>query len=172
MLLLHTASSRGWRFGETIPTRAPGRPTARESLFIALPWRPSWRRQPSCWQSPFGYYRWWAAGRVCSVRDLTHSSGRDAALPRNALSGVECVAFSVAVSMQCRVPVRISPPPFSSGFGTGNGGVIYRNTNADAVSVDWPSLVFIVNWTMFPGVCFYTMYFFYGDGLGWGGGMS
>ena len=62
-------------------------PPLGKSLSIGLPWRPSWWWQPSCWQSPFGYYRWWAAGCVCSVHDLTHFSGRDAALPRNALSG-------------------------------------------------------------------------------------
>ena len=49
------------KFAGIIPTRAPGRPIAKESQSIGVPWRPSWRRQPRCWQNPFGYYRWWAA---------------------------------------------------------------------------------------------------------------
>ena len=52
-----------------------------------------------------------------------HSSRRDPARPQNALSGLECVVFSVAVDVLCHVDVRITPPPFSSGLGTGNGGV-------------------------------------------------
>ena len=57
------------------------------------------------------------------MHGLTRSSGRDATLPRNAVSGIGCVAFSVAVSMLCHVAVCVLPPPFSSGLGTGNGGV-------------------------------------------------
>ena len=57
--------------------------------------------------------------------DLTHSSGRDAALPRNALLGVGCVAFSVAVNVLCHVAVCVPHRPFSSGLRTDNGGVIY-----------------------------------------------
>ena len=101
----------------------PAGPSLGKSPSIEPPWRLSWRRQPSCWQSPFGYYRWWAAGLVCSVHGLTHSSGQDAALPRNMLSGVGCVAFSVAVNVLFDVADCLPPPPFSTGLGTGNGGV-------------------------------------------------
>ena len=99
LLLLHTASSRAWRLERPYQRVRPAGPPPGKILSIGLPWWPSWRRQPSCWQSPFGYYRWRAAGRVCSVHGLMHTSGRDAAPPQNTLSGVKCVAFSVAVSM-------------------------------------------------------------------------
>ena len=57
------------------------------------------------------------------MHGLTHSSGQDAALPRNMLSGVGCVAFSVAVNVLFDVADCLPPPPFSTGLGTGNGGV-------------------------------------------------
>ena len=54
----------------------------------------------------------------------SRSSGRDTAPPPpNTLSGIGCVVFSVAVNVLCRVCVCVPPPPFSSGLGTGNGGV-------------------------------------------------
>ena len=87
-----------------------------KSLSIGLLWRPSWRRQPYCWQSPCGFYRWWAARRDCSVLGLMHSSRRDPARPQNVLSDLGCV-------------VRVTPPPFSSGLRTGNGGVNNNNNN-------------------------------------------
>ena len=34
--------------------------------------------------------------------------------------------FSVAVNVLCHVAVCVPPPPFSSGLGTGNGGVIFK----------------------------------------------
>ena len=52
-----------------------------------------------------------------------HSSRRDPARPQNAFSGLVCIVFSVAVNVSCHVDVRVTPPPFSSGLGTGNGGV-------------------------------------------------
>ena len=99
MLLLHTASSRAWRLEKPYQRVRLAGPPLGKRLSIGLPWRPSWRRQPSCWQSPFGYYRSRAAGRICPVHGLVYTSGRDAAPPQNTLSGVKCVAFSVAVSM-------------------------------------------------------------------------
>ena len=52
-----------------------------------------------------------------------HSSRREPARPQNALSGPGCVVFRVAVNVSCHVGVRVTPPPFASGLGTGNGGV-------------------------------------------------
>ena len=45
------------------------------------------------------------------------------ASPQNTLSDVECVVFSVAVNVLCYVSACVPLPPFSSGLGTGNGGV-------------------------------------------------
>ena len=52
-----------------------------------------------------------------------HSSRRDPARPQNALSGLGCVVFTIAVNVSCHVGVRVTPLSFSSGLGTGNGGV-------------------------------------------------
>ena len=108
----------------------PAGPSLGKSLSIGLPWQPSWRRQPYCWQIPCGYYRWWAAGRVCSVLGLMRSPRQDPARPQNALSVVRCVVFSVAV-MCCVMLLSVCPLLLShSGLGPAMAELVTRTLHS------------------------------------------
>ena len=54
---------------------------------------------------------------------LMHPSRLDTARPQNTLSDAGCIGFSVTVNVSCHVAVHVSHPPFSSGIGTGIGGI-------------------------------------------------